>query len=563
MNIGVIGWWNNGNQGDFAILDNVMQVLAPQHVVPIDVPFLITPDEIARLNRLDFLIFGGGGLLTTSPAVPFDTFDAWGGELYTPIGIVGLGVDEVKPKHQRAVQQLLDRATFVYVRDTTSRQLLNHPKVQMMPDVTFFQPHTTTPQPVDPARPICGVNLRSLSPSDRQQWIATLQSLPLQLRGVPLATYSAFEELEILRAIHPQVSGTFTYDAYQALDLMIGTAFHSVIFAIQASVPVIAIGYAPKVERLMIELELGDYLLKTTEWHRLPALIERVVKEHDQIAARLREITAQLSQTTQQIMCTVKQNIESTAQPRVASSPRISIVLVGSDSTEATYLTLESCLKQTYPNTEITLVTTSQKQVTEAAVKQVLCADNASPAQRINLGLTQASGECLTWIKAGDCYALDAIAVLADRLQQEPARAVVYADFYSLREPRLIAFARSADEAGKLLRRNVVEPCFLFRRTLRDKLKLLDEHTVLPAYDFWLRAHQIEQLVPVHARLMYCWQPQGMPDDRAAERQTRRQWRKTQSLLRHTVGNIIDTDVVEAGVVQPLLKLRRRLKTRR
>ena len=557
MNIGAIGWWNNGNQGDFAILDNVTQALAPQRVVPIDVPFLITPDEIARLNQLDFLIFGGGGLLTTSPAVPFDTFDAWGGELHTPIGIVGLGVDEVKPEHQRAVQQLLDRAAFAYVRDTTSQQLLNHPKVQVSPDVTFFQPHITATHPLDPVRPICGVNLRSMTPSDRQQWIATLHALPLQLRGVPLATYTTFEELEILRAIDPQVSGTFAYDVYQSLDLMIGTAFHSVIFAIQAGVPIIAIGYAPKVERLMIELGLGDYLLKTSEWHKLPALVEHVVKEHDQIAARLREITAQLSQATQQIMCTVKQNIESTAQPRAASNPRISIVLVGSDSTEATYLTLESCLKQTYPNTEIILVTTSEKQVKEAAVKQVLCADNASPAQRINLGLTQASGECLTWIKASDRYALDAIAVMAHRLQLEPTCDAVYADFYTMSEPHVIAAAHGVIGSDKLFRRNVVGPCFLWRRALQDTIDALDPNAALPDYDFWLRANQIGRLQPIHARLYYHLQANDPSDERTRERQTRRQWRVMQPWLKRTMWNIVDTPFVETMAVRSILNMRR------
>ena len=561
MNIGVIGWWNNGNQGDFAILDSVTRALAPQRVVPIDVPFLITPDEIARLNQLDFLIFGGGGLLTTSPAVPFDTFDAWGSELHTPIGIVGLGVDEVKPEYQCAVQQLLDRATFAFVRDTTSRRLLNHPKVQTMPDVTFFQPYTTTPHPVASARPICGVNLRSLAPADRQQWIAALQALPLQLRGVPLATYSTFEELEILRAIDPQLSGAFAYTAFQSLDLMIGTAFHSVIFSIQAGVPVIAIGYAPKVERLMIELGLGDYLLKTDEWHRLPALVERVVKEHDQIAARLCEFTTQLSQTTQQIMQEVRRTVEA-APARPASGPRVSIVLIGSDSAEATGLTLESCLQQTYSNTEIIWVTSTEQQAAAASVKQAHCAGSASPAQRINRGLRLAGGEYVTWIRAGDRYALDAIAVLADRLRREPAHAVVYADFYSLREPRCIAFHRPAEDAGKLTRRNVVGPCFLFRRMLCGELNLLDEQTSLPVYDFWLRAHQVERLLPIHARLMYCWQPHSSTDDRTAERQTRRQWRSTQSLPTRTVGNIIDTAIVEASVVQPLMKLRRRLKSR-
>ena len=562
MNVGVIGWWNNGNQGDFAILDNVTRALAPQRVVPIDVPFVITPDEIGRLNQLDFLIFGGGGLLTTSPAVPFDTFDVWGHDLRTPIGIVGLGVDEVKPEHQRAVQQLLDRAAFAFVRDTTSRRLLNHPKVQVMPDVTFFQPDVIASRPAASARPICGVNLRSLSPDDRQQWIAAIKALPLQLRGVPLSTYGAFEELEILRAIDPQVPDTFKPDALQSLDLMIGTAFHAVIFAIQAGVPVIAISYAAKVERLMNELGLADYVLKTDEWHKLPALVARVVAHRDQIAARLREITAQLSQATQQVMREVRHMVE-LAPSRSASSPCVSIVLLGSDSDEATGLTLEACLQQTYSNTEVIMVSARQRQVSEATVRQVTCAGTASLAQRINLGLRQAGGEYVTWITAGDRYTLDALAALVNRLQQESDCAVAYADFYGLREPHLITFARSAMDTGKLMRRDVVGPCFLFRRALAVKLNFLDEGAALPAYDFWLRAHQTERLLPVHARLMYCWQPNGMPDDRAAERQTRHQWRKAQALPRRAVGNLVDTEAVETIAVQPLLKLRRRLKGRR
>jgi polysaccharide pyruvyl transferase WcaK-like protein len=562
VNVGVIGWWNNGNQGDFAILDSITRALAPQRVVPIDVPFVITPDEIERLNQLDFLIFGGGGLLTTSPAVPFDTFDVWGNDLHTPIGIVGLGVDEVKPEHQRAVQQLLDRAAFAFVRDTTSRQLLNHPKVQLMPDVTFFQPDTIAPRQVASARPICGVNLRSLTPDDRQQWIATIKALPLQLRGVPLSTYGAFEELEILREIDPLVSGAFNPAALQSLDLMIGTAFHAVIFAIQAGVPVIAISYAAKVERLMNELGLAEYVLKIDEWRKLPALVARVIAQHDQIAARLREITAQLSQATQQIMQEVRHTVE-LVPSRSASGPRVSIVLLGSDSEEATKLTLESCLQQTCSNAEVIMVSTCQRQVSEAAVRQVVCADTASSAQRINLGLRQSSGQYVTWIVAGDRYTLDALAVLANRLQHEPACAVVYADFYGLREPRLITFARSVVDAGKLMRRDVIGPCFLFRKALAAKLNFLDEDAALPAYDFWLRASQAERLLPVHARLMYCWYPNGMPDDRMAERQTRQQRRKVQALPRRAVANIVDNEVVETIAVQPLLKLRRRLKSRR
>jgi hypothetical protein len=242
------------------------------------------------------------------------------------------------------------------------------------------------------------------------------------------------------------------------------------------------------------------------------------------------------------------------------NSPCVSIMLLGSDSDEATRLTLEACLQQTYSNTEVILVSANRQQVNGATMQHVDCAETASLAQRVNLGLRQAGGEYVTWIRAGDRYTLDAIAVLANRLQQEPDCAVVYADFYAMREPHLISFARSVDNAVKLLRRDVVGPCFLFRRNLADKLNFLDEGATLPVYDFWLRTGQTERLLPVRARLMYCWQPNGTPDDCVAERQTRHQWRKSQTLPVRAIGDLVDTEVMEMFAVQPLLKIGRRLK---
>ena len=370
---------------------------------------------------------------------------------------------------------------------------------------------------------------------------------------MPLATYGAFEELETLQAIDPRVSRTFDHGVYQQIDLMIGTAFHSVIFAIQAGVPVIAIGYAPKVARLMTELGLSDFLLKTDEWRKLAGLVERVKNDHESIAARLRETTRQLSQSTQQIMRDVQDLIEGVTPAQPAAEALASIIVLDSDSAEATHRTLASCLKQTYPNTEIVLVSAGHQQSDNPTVKLVACAANPSLARRINAGLAKASGQYLTWINAGDRYTLDAIAVLVHRLQQEPACAAVYADHYTMHEPQLIAAAHRVDEPNKLIRRNVVEPCFLYRRRLHDELMSLGEQAALPAYDFWLRAWQSARLLPIHARLMYC----------AAERQTRHQWRATQPWLKRTAWNIVDTEFVESHAVQPLLKLRRRLRANR
>ncbi|MDP1007169.1 hypothetical protein, partial [Klebsiella pneumoniae] len=75
MNIGVIGWWSYANQGDLAMLAALRQGLAPHTVVPIDTGFAATPDAIYRLNRLDYVLLGGGTLIADRPTPPFDTFE--------------------------------------------------------------------------------------------------------------------------------------------------------------------------------------------------------------------------------------------------------------------------------------------------------------------------------------------------------------------------------------------------------------------------------------------------------------------------------------------------------
>ena len=62
MNIGAIGWWSYGNQGDLAMLSALRQGLAPHQVVAIDTGFPAHPDAIHRLNRLDYVLLGGGTL---------------------------------------------------------------------------------------------------------------------------------------------------------------------------------------------------------------------------------------------------------------------------------------------------------------------------------------------------------------------------------------------------------------------------------------------------------------------------------------------------------------------
>ena len=282
MNIGILGWWRASNQGDFAIRRNLEQGLAPHRVVPIDLPFELTRDELDRLNLLDFLILGGGGLFQDTPPIPFETFDQWGAQLKTPIGVVGVGIDAVTPEYRLAMSSLVEQARFFYVRDRESQNLIQHPKVQVMPDLSFLYPFPqVVTTPIARPQPVCGVNLRAFPSLDVDLWIKRLRQLPVHLRGIPFSTYGIWHEVQTLRRLDPDCPSSFDAGLYQGLDLMIGTAFHSVVFAIQAAIPTIAIVGTPKVGRLLTDLGLSQWMLGLNDWDKLPELVQTRIGKPD------------------------------------------------------------------------------------------------------------------------------------------------------------------------------------------------------------------------------------------------------------------------------------------
>jgi hypothetical protein len=566
MNIGILGWWRAGNQGDFAIRENLERVLAPHHVVPIDLPFHMTRDELDRLNLLDFLLLGGGGLFQATPPIPFDTFDEWGPQLKTPIGVVGVGIDTVTPRFQPAVQALVDQACFFYVRDRDSQELVNHPKVQVAPDLSFLYP---LPRSVNlsPSRswPVCGVNLRKVPSLDVDRWIKTLRRLPVRLRGIPLSTFGAWEEVQTLRQFDETCPAAFDPSLYQNLDVMVGMAFHSVVFAIQAGIPTIAIAYAPKVRRMFDHLGLGQWLLDLDEWDRLPELVERATENRSQLVDFLQETTTGLTQAARDAMTLVKREIERVARPCPRSGPRVSMIVVGAASEAHNRLTLTSCLNQTYDNLEITVVGDGVQDIPSSMLrspdqlKYVPASLSESWADRLNRALAQTTGDCLSWITAGNYYVPDAISCMVAGLERNAGCDMVFAGYYTLYEADRIAYAHSVEPAYKLFRANVVGPCFLFRRRLREGVGSLNTETPCASYDYWLRAYQFFKLRPIHARLLFALMPQDAVRDRQVERQVRRQWRSKQVWPLRVFGQLVDTDLVDRYMIRPLMAVLRKI----
>jgi colanic acid/amylovoran biosynthesis protein len=76
---------------------------------------------------------------------------------------------------------------------------------------------------------------------------------------------------------------------YGGLDLLVGTRFHSVIFAMTASVPVLAIEYEHKTSGIMKDLGLDEWVhdITTVDGDTLTAALRRLFARRAEIIAQL------------------------------------------------------------------------------------------------------------------------------------------------------------------------------------------------------------------------------------------------------------------------------------
>jgi polysaccharide pyruvyl transferase WcaK-like protein len=486
VNVGAIGWWHHDNRGDLAMLASLRHSLAPHRVIPLDTDLEANDDTIARLNRLDFLLLGGGTLIRGRPLPLFGGFRRWGKRLRVPLGGLGLGVSHVEPGSAADVQALIEQSRFFFVRDETSRQMLRHPAVQVAPDLTFACPLPSMGQPLGDraASPLGGANLRATNTVNGAAWVAALRRLPCRWRGLPLSSFASWQERQLMQELDPACPAAFSPALYQGLDLVVGTALHAIIFAVQAGIPVIAIDYASKVSRFMTEVGLGEYVLAADAVAELPQMYQRLLDDHEAIRATVGRQRDRLAHESQVMFGAVRQAIAAVGEAPARPAAKVSVIVVAGGSPEALDQSLASCREQTYPDVE-------------PIVAPALA---GSLAERLNLALTRATGEYVTWLEAGDCFSPDAIDTLVSHLDRSQAHAA-YAGYYVV-ESGKIASQAVAHPTYKLARHNVVTPCFLYRRQLHDAMGGYDANSAMPAYDFWLRLATHYRLCPIHTPLL-------------------------------------------------------------
>ncbi len=296
--IGIAGWWGGRNIGDDYIKYSLKKILNDNFKIKfIHVPFNPNFWNLWKINQLDFLIIGGGGLFTKAPPHPFSTFNSWGRRLKIPFGFLGVGVQEISDKYNSVIEELIERSIFFVVRDTGSFNLINSvlssSKIIKAPDLTFLYPYQTLRNAV---RDKIGVNLRVWNfdkerTYDNYRWCQAINRLEGYKKTIPLSFKGSLDDRDALKNIHGIKNSIFNINLYEDIKIMIGMRLHSLIFAVQNFIPVIGIAYTPKVERFFSELNLKEFCLKIDEFVRLNDTFQEASKRHKEISKKLKQYT--------------------------------------------------------------------------------------------------------------------------------------------------------------------------------------------------------------------------------------------------------------------------------
>jgi colanic acid/amylovoran biosynthesis protein len=89
--------------------------------------------------------------------------------------------------------------------------------------------------------------------------------------------------------LNQQFTPSEILSVYAGLDYLVGTRFHSVIFALLSQVPAVAIEYEHKTSGIMQDLQLDEWVIpiEAVTAERLIELYDNIITEHDRYVAHL------------------------------------------------------------------------------------------------------------------------------------------------------------------------------------------------------------------------------------------------------------------------------------
>ena len=327
MQIGLIGWYGKSNAGDERILYCIQRFFASDEIV-ITTAWQNAWERIDELNRCDFVLIGGGGLVLRGVNRWTKLLTA----LKPPFGCIGISVETQHPDAQEFINILKARARFILVRDKQSATYLDeNSKVIIGPDLTFLYPYDITSQVKEE---VLALNLRpwhywrSELDSTGYAWMQRLNELfptaekfyPLpkwkpvrvinqlaqhfdSIIPVPLDTKPGTTgDVTLLQAYFKDVSDTFRPDRLAASRYLIGMRLHSLIFACQMGIPFLSLSYMPKNHQFCTSLGLEEFSLSLYKLSLFPKALANLQVKSEELREKLVEIRDLNHVTIHQIM---------------------------------------------------------------------------------------------------------------------------------------------------------------------------------------------------------------------------------------------------------------------
>lgn len=191
--------------------------------------------------------------------------------------------------------------------------------------------------------------------------------------------------------------------------------------------------------------------------------------------------------------------------------PKVSIVLPTYNGSKYIRASIDSCLNQTYGNTELIVVDDGSTDDTpeiirsydDKRIRLIRHEKNKNLPNALNTGFADATGDYLTWTSDDNYYAYDAIEKMVKFLVNNKID-FVYTDIYYFNE-----YDRNMEIFKKtglleLDKYNGVGPCFLYSRKIQELIGIYDPDTKLAEdFDYWIRVSKFFTICHIPEPLYY------------------------------------------------------------
>jgi len=337
MKIAVICWAGRNNQGDERMLYCIKRYFHKHTVIPFET-WSPAESKIDEINACDYVLFGGGTLIRRNFNDRYDFLN----KIVPPIGCIGITIEAQKiyKNMRKAVDLLIEKAEFFYVRDFHSKKVLhNHPKIIVGPDITFLYPF--------PILKPTHKDVWALNVLDWHWWDAEIHSVQHKIFSHLDTTFPLFKKLypgkkwdldDLIRIVKSRcrhiepfalyfdplfISGddlawkyfkkkikTFSLKPLKKSRYLISMRYHGLLFACQTGIPFISLSYERKNANFCKDIGLPSLTLQLSDYRKMGGVMNDVEKNYEVIRQTLLFYRTKANKDAKYIFETIESFIE-------------------------------------------------------------------------------------------------------------------------------------------------------------------------------------------------------------------------------------------------------------